>query len=70
MLDSDVMKPACENHHQIRKVVFGISENILHNPGALDARNGMFHSNTNSCDLTIALFLCRGQLFLVRLFFG
>jgi len=70
MLDTDVMKPASENHHQIGKVVLGISEDILHNPRALDAGDGMFHSHTNSCDLTIALLLFSGQLFLVGLFFG
>jgi len=70
MLDSEVMQPASQNHHQIGKVVFGISQNILDNPRALDARNGMFHSHTHACDLAIALLLFGGQLLLARLFLG
>ena len=47
MINSEVMQSASDNHDQIRKIVFGISQNIFHDARALDAGNGMFNLDTN-----------------------
>jgi len=49
-----------DDHDQIRKIIFRVSQNIFHDPRTLDARNGMFHSDPDFRDLTIALFLFGG----------
>ena len=70
MFDAEVMQATGDDHDQIRKIIFRISQNIFHDPGAFDARNGMLHSDTNFGYLAIVLLLFGGQFFLVRLFFG
>jgi hypothetical protein len=51
-------------------MVFGVSEDILHNTGAFDARNSMFNFDPNFRHLAIAVLLASSQFFLARLFFG
>jgi len=57
MIDSEVMQAASDDHDQIRKVVFGIPQNIFYDPRALDARNGVLHLDSDSRNFAIALFL-------------
>ncbi len=70
MIDAKVVQATGDDHNQIRKIIFRVSQNIFHDPRALDTRNGMFHSDPDFRNLAIMLFLFGGQLFLVRLFFG
>ena len=70
MLDTKVMQATGDDHDQIRKIIFRISQNIFHDPRALDASNRMFHFDANFRHLAIVLLLFSGQLFLARLFFG
>jgi len=51
------MQAASDHHDQIRKTVFGVSQNILHDSRPLDTRNGMFDPDTNLRQLAVALFL-------------
>lgn len=37
MVNAEVVQAAGDNHNQIREVVFGVSENIFHDAGTLDA---------------------------------
>ena len=60
MIDTKVMQTASNHHDQIRKVVLRVSQNVFHDPGALDASNGMFHSDTDFRDLAIAFFVLGG----------
>ena len=70
MINSKVMQATGNHHDQIRKAIFGVSQNIFHDPRTFDTRNCMLDSDTHLGDLAIALFVCGGQLFLARLFFG
>jgi len=60
MVNADVVQATSDDHDQIRKIIFRVSQNIFHDPRTLDARNGMFHSDPDFRDLTIALFLFGG----------
>lgn len=64
------MQSASDDHNQVRKVVFRVSQDILHDATAFDTRNGMFNLDPNLGDLAIALFLLGSQFLLARLFFG
>jgi hypothetical protein len=57
MIDSKVVQATGDDHDQIRKIFFRVSQSIFHDPRALDARNGVFHSNPDFRYLAIALFL-------------
>ena len=70
MINSIIMQSASDDHHQIRKVVFCVSQDILHDATSFDARNGMFNLDPNLQHLAIALFLFGTQFLLARLFFG
>jgi hypothetical protein len=70
MFNSIIVQSASNYHDQVRKVVFRVSQNILHNSTAFDPRNGMFDLDTDLRQFAIALFLFGSQLFLARLFFG
>jgi len=54
------MQATGDDHDQIRKIVFRVSQNIFHDPRALDASDGMFHTDPDFRDLVIALFLFGG----------
>jgi hypothetical protein len=69
-MHSKVMQATGDDHDQIRKAIFGVSQNIFHNSGTLDTRNRMFHSDAHFGDLAIALLLFGSQLLLAWLFFG
>ncbi len=70
MFNSIIVQSASDHHHHVGKVVFRVSQNILHNPTAFDPRNGMFNLDPNLRYLAIVLFLFGSQFFLARLFFG
>jgi len=70
MVNSIIVQPTSNDHDQIRKVIFRVSQYILHNSTAFDPRNGMFNSDTNLRYLAITLFLFGSQFLLARLFFG
>jgi len=60
MINSKIMQSASQHHDQIRKIFFCISQNIFHDPGALDARDCMFNLDTDFGHLAIVLFLFGG----------
>lgn len=64
------MQSTSDHHHQVRKVVFCVSQDILYDATAFDTRNGMFNFDPNLGNLAIALFLFGRQFLLARLFFG
>gem|GEM_PF-4555544 len=64
------MQATGDDHDQIRKAIFGVSQNIFHNARTLDTTNRMLHSDAHFGDFAIALFLFSRQLFLAWLFFG
>lgn len=57
VIHSKIMQAASDHHDQIRKTVFGVSQNILHDSRPLDTRNSMFDPDTNLRHLAVALFL-------------
>ncbi len=70
MLNSIIVQSTSNDHDQIRKVIFCVSQNILHDSTAFDPRNGMFNLDADLRYLAIAPFLFGSQFFLARLFFG
>ena len=70
MAHSKIVQSASEHHRQVRKIIFGISQNIFHDARAFDPRNGMFNLDANLGHLAIARFLSDRQFLLARLFFG
>jgi hypothetical protein len=70
VVDTEIMQATSQDHHQIRKTVFSIPQNILHGSRTLDARNGMFDFDADFGQLAIFLFLFVGQFLFTRLFFG
>ena len=57
MINAKIMQATGDDHDQIRKIVFRVPQNIFHDPRTLDARNGMFHSDTDFRYLAITFFL-------------
>jgi len=47
MIDPMIMQSASNSHDQIRKVIFGVSQNIFHDATSFDTRNGMFNLDPN-----------------------
>jgi hypothetical protein len=41
------MQAASDHHDQIGKLLFGVSQNIFHDPTALDTGKGMFDFDPN-----------------------
>ena len=70
MIDAEIMQSASNHHHQVRKTIFCIPENILHSSRTFDTRNSMFDFDTDFGQLTVMFFLFVGQFLLARLFFG
>lgn len=70
MIDTKVVQTASNDHDQIRKIVFRVSQDVFHGTRTFDTRNGMLDTDTNFGDLAIALFLFGSQVLLARLFFG
>ena len=70
VIDPKVMQTASNLHDQVREIILRVPQRILHRSRTLDARNGMFNSDTNFGYLVVALFLPSSQFLLVRLFFG
>jgi hypothetical protein len=70
MIDSEIVQATRDFHSHIRQVVFGVATNVLDNPAAFDACNGMFNPYANSRQLTIGVFVPGSQLAPPRLFFG
>lgn len=70
MFDPKVVQARCNHHDQIRKTVFGVSQNLLADPRTLDAGEGMFHFDTDFGQLAIAMLVFGRQFFLTWLFFG
>jgi hypothetical protein len=70
MIDSEIVQATSDFHSHIRQVVFGVAANILDNPAAFDACDGVFNPDSNSGQLAIGAFLPGGQFAPTRLFFG
>ena len=70
MVNSKIMQTTSDDHDQIRKTIFRVTQHILYASRSLDARNGMFDPNTHLGYFVIARLFLLGQLFLARLFFG
>lgn len=70
-MDSQVVQPTSDCHHEIVILGFGIPEEIFDNTAAFNPTNDMFNANPNPGDEAIGLFLLGRQVlafrFLLRL---
>jgi hypothetical protein len=60
MIDSEIVQATGNFHSHIGQVVFGVAANVLDNPAAFHACDGMFNPDTNSRQLTVGAFLPGG----------
>ena len=62
-MDSQVVQPTSDFHHEIVILGFGIAEEILDNATAFNPASDMFNANPDPGDLAVLLFLVWGQFF-------
>jgi HEAT repeat protein/energy-coupling factor transporter ATP-binding protein EcfA2 len=67
---SEVMQPARNLHHQIIKLLFRVTKNVLDNATPLDPGNHVLHHDADPGDQPVVLLLLGGKLFAPRLLLG
>ena len=70
MVNTKVMQTTSDDHDQIRKTIFCVTQHILYTARTLDARDRMFDSDTNLGYFAVVRLVFLGQFFLTWLFFG
>lgn len=60
MINTKIMQTTSDDHHQIRKAIFGVSQYIFHTSGTLDTGDGMLDFDANFGDFAIVFFLFFG----------